>query len=525
MRGAVLVVLSLTALAPRLAAQQAAGNSTPTIGRIIVRTHNLFDSTEAARSTLFRLANAVHVTTMPSVVRRELLFREGEPLDSAKVAETARNLRNRGLFRSVDIRTTPRGSGDTVDVVIETGDGWTTQLVANGWFTAGEFSWALGLVEQNLLGTGTRAGAVYRDEPDRTALQLSTRFTRLFGTRLDASGYYDDLSDGTVGAWQVGAPFRALGDRHGFGLSGEAGRERVLRFRDGDSVRTFRRRRFVQRLAVAAAPVAGTGGYVRVGLGAQLRREEYLDWETPEAGVEDSLSGTIGLFVEALDSRFKVVTHYDGFARPSDVDLSTRGSLYAWLAPSAFGYAESGVGVGATAQAGVDWGSGFARVQAEANGLLTGSGLDTARARIQVTAAERVLARHATVLHAEYGVRRGTPPPGTEFDLGHGLGPRAFGPHAFTGDRMAWGSIEHRAFLVDEVLGLLGLGFAGFVDYGGAWFADQEVSLGGDVGLGLRLGATRATSQNVGRLDVAYRFGDGFEGRRWAVSFGRGFAF
>jgi hypothetical protein len=140
------------------------------------------------------------------------------------------------------------------------------------------------------------------------------------------------------------------------------------------------------------------------------------------------------------------------------------------------------------------------------------------------TAAVR-FARQATVLHVEAGAQQ-SPVPGGEFDLGNGVGPRAFGPHAFNGTRMIWGTIEHRVFVLDEVLKVLGLGFAGFVDYGGAWYPGEPRRVGGDAGFGLRCGATRSTGPNLGRLDLAYRFGDGTLGKnRWIVSFGRAYTF
>jgi hypothetical protein len=50
------------------------------------------------------------------------------------------------------------------------------------------------------------------------------------------------------------------------------------------------------------------------------------------------------------------------------------------------------------------------------------------------------------------------------------------------------------------------------------------------VGFGIRLGATRATGANLGRFDLAYRFGDIVPGKngsvsRWVFSFGRAFAY
>jgi hypothetical protein len=78
---------------------------------------------------------------------------------------------------------------------------------------------------------------------------------------------------------------------------------------------------------------------------------------------------------------------------------------------------------------------------------------------------------------------------------------------------------------LDEALHLVGVGLAGFLDLGGAWYADQPARVGGDIGAGLRLGATRATGTNVGRLDLAYRFGEGWSGDRWVLSLGRSYTF
>ncbi len=513
---------------------------TPVVDSIVVLTRNVFDSTEAQSNFLFRLANALHVTTRPFLVRQELLFREGEPYDSARVAETLRNLRRRGLFRDVQVDTLHRG--DRVTVLVQTADGWTTELVLNANSTADTLSWAVGVQERNFLGTGARAGVTYRQEPNRNAVTLVAGMDRIAGTRFGIGGAYDALSDGEVGGWRFGVPFMAFSDRTSFGFAGEARSQDVLRFKDGVIDTTYRRRLLLQTAQVSVAPRAGPEGYVRVGATAQVKREAYVLLNDAGRVVPDTVTGALGAFIEFARSRFTVVTHYDGFDRDVDLDLSPRVRATLWLAPAAFGYRSTGVGPAISAQAGAAFGPNFAKLEARATGLFTSAGLDSGRVWAGLTVAARPVSRHATVLHAEVGARSGTPP-GAEFTLGHGggsdafplrlagavaahgPGPRAFGPNAFTGERMVWVALEHRAFLIDEVLGILGLGFAGFVDYGGAWFADQAARLGGDVGFGLRFGATRSAGANVGRLDLAYRFGEGFEGKRWIVSFGRGFAF
>jgi hypothetical protein len=520
--------LTVAAFASPPAAAQDGPSTAPVIDSVAIVTHDVFDPDEARASLFFRVANALHFTTKAYVVRRELLFDVGERFDSARVEESLRNLRTLGIFRDVSVDTIR--TGDSVTVRVLTGDGWSTDLQLNGRSTGGTFSWSLGLLERNLLGTGAQAGITYRDEPDRTAVTLLGRWDRPLGSRLLVFGLYDDLSDGTVGEWWFGRPFRALAERAAFEVRGAAAQRDQLQFRNDTLFRTFRRRLFYQAATAAYAPVAGPGGYIRLAVSAQVKREEYspkpaVDVPDGTAGaVPDTVTGAVGVFADLTRARFKVTTHYIGFDRDVDVDLSTRLVLGAWLAPEGFGYGETGIGPRVFAQTGAILGDQWFWLAARANGLFTPSGLDSGQVWAGLTFVSQALRKQATVFHLEATAQRGTPP-GQEIDLGHGLGPRAFGPHAFTGTRAVWASLEHRAFLVDEVLKVLGLGFAAFVDYGGAWYGDQSPRYGGDVGMGIRFGATRSAGPNVGRLDLAYRFGDGSAGRRWVVVFGRGFFF
>ncbi len=514
-------------------AQQRPDGGAPVIDSVIILTESIFAPAEARTNFLFRVANALHVTTRPSVVRHELLFRAGEPYDSAQVAETLRNLRNRGLFRTVRIDTAR--VGDRVNMLVQTADGWTTELILNGRSTAGTFTWAVGLQERNFLGTGGQVGVVYRNEPDYTALTVAAGMDRVRGTRLGVGGFYRDLSDGRIIGWNVGVPFRAFSDRRAIAFHGRAALDSVLQFRDGVIGQRYLRRLFRQSVEAAIAPRADPRGYFRLGVAAQLKREEFLLDGVPGLGVPDTVTGAFAAFAEFAAARFKVVTYYNGFAREEDLDLSTRLSFAAWLAPRAFGYARTGIGPSVAVQTGVGFGKNFVRLLARANGLFTAAGLDSGQVRVRLTVASQVIPKSATVFHLEAGAQHGVAP-GFEFDLGHGRGPRVFEPHAFTGNRTVWGSLEQRAFLIDEVLNLFGIGFAAFVDFGGAWFDDQSPRVGGNVGAGLRIGATRATDQSIGRFDLAYRFGDcpldlpefpgqSCAGRRWELSFGRGFAF
>jgi hypothetical protein len=510
------------ALAPLALLPVAARAQEAIIDSVVVETHDIFLPEEVVGNAFAGIMNALHVKTRPWVVRKELLFRPGDPLDLRRLQETERNLRRLGIFSRVAIDTVRQG--DRLVARVFTSDGWTTNVDAGLSVTGNTVTWRAGVVERNLLGTGHMAGLVYRDEPDRNALRLLGQLNRPFGTRAVVAGFYDRLSDGDAGAWIPEFPFRAFADRVGGGLPGEAADRRVLRFRNGVETDTLWYRALIQRAWLAWAPVAGPAGYVRLGLYGQARREQYLQLEDTALVIPDSVSGAVGPYVELLRPRYLEVTHYNGFAREEDIDLSARLILGVALAPRAFGYARDGIGGVLEMQAGVGTPALFARIQAAVSGLATSSGVDSGQVRGRLTLASRLFRRQATVVHVEGGAQK-NPAPGAEFDIGHGLGPRGFEPHAFTGTRMVWGVAEHRVFLVDALFDLVGMGVAGFVDYGGAWYPDQSPRVGGNVGLGLRTGGTTSTGPNVGRLDFAYRFGDGWSGRRWVVSFGQAYEF
>jgi hypothetical protein len=237
--------------------------------------------------------------------------------------------------------------------------------------------------------------------------------------------------------------------------------------------------------------------------------------------------GAAGGGVDFAHVRFQVLERFNSYARREDVDVSHVLRVGVWAAPRAWGYPSHRAGIGpeASGQASVLWQSGFAVVRGAANGVFTPDGLDSARATGSLTVATQNLPRHTLIFHAEGGALRRVKPD-AEFDLWVSQrGPRLFGIHEFTGTRMARVTVEDRILLSDELWGLLGVGVAPFFDYGGAWHAGDPARLGGNVGVALRLGPTRAGRGEAGEIAFGYRFGDGFAGGRWGVSVGKGFAF
>jgi hypothetical protein len=482
---------------------------------------DIFDPNE--RSWLARMANHLHFQTRPAVIRRELLFRTGEPYDSALVAESERNLRALGIFRRVQIDSVRTPTGLMLRVL--TKDGWSTQADWRFRSTGGEVAFTIGLVENNLLGTASTAAVRYKKDPDRSSVALSFRRPRMFAGTVGLGLQYENRSDGRIGAVAIDRPFFALTSPRAFRLEAEDHRERVFRFFEGENIPTdtLSRRFSLVRASAAWAIRASSAGYLRAGVMGQVQRDDFQP-ETSTAPLSKTVIGSVGPYVGWSRARFIVTRGYAGFAREEDVDIGLTLRAGLQLAPRLFGYGRDGIGPSASARVGAALPGGFAYVDAFANGLYTAAGLDSGSVQFAGTVVLQPAPSHVAVMHLEGGWLR-NPLPGEEFDLGLGSGPRAFGSHAFTGDRSFFATAEYRYTVVDDLGGLVGLGIAGFVDHGGAWYAGSRRRVGWDAGVGLRVGASRSSDTPALRFDLARRFANDVEPAGWVLTVGKGFAF
>ena len=513
-------------LLPVRLSAQTAGDSSIVDSRMIVREvqlerRDIFDPNE--KSWFARLANKLHFQTQPAVIRRELLFDAGQPYDSALVAESERNLRAMGIFRRVQIDTVRTSNGLLLKVLVK--DGWSTQADWRFRSTGGEVAFTIGLVENNLLGTASAAAIRYRKDPDRSTVAMSFRRPRLFAGAVGLGVGYENKSDGKSMSFALDHPFYSMTSTRAFRFSAENREERVLQFRNGFETAsdTLRRRYTLIGGSVAKALRASTAGFIRLGVAGWIRRDDFLRENSTDL-FPHHVTGNLGTYLVYNQARFIVTQGYAGFAREEDVDLGTTLRVGLNLAPRLFGYERDGIGPELSGRIGARIPGGFAFLDAVANGLLTTAGLDSGSVQVAATTVFKPAARHMAVFHAEAGWLE-NPLPGEEFDLGLGSGPRAFGSHAFTGDRSIFLSAEYRYTVVDDLFRLVGLGIAGFVDHGGAWYSGSPRRMGWDAGLGLRLGASRSTDTDALRFDLARRFATDVEPGGWVLTVGKGFAF
>lgn len=514
-------------LLPRIAhGQQAARDSLPRITGITLDRYSIFDRADS--SWVARLANSLHITTRAPLIRREFLFHAGERYDSARVAETSRNLRSLGVFRDVQIDSTRNNSGVALHVI--TRDGWTTRPDFRFRSTGGSVAYTVALIEDNLLGTLTQTQLLYQKDPDRSTTVLAFSRHRLIAGKITGTFQYANRSDGDLVFAQLALPYFEAASPRGAALTLDDRRDRIFRYRDGVQTPhdTLQNRYLLARADFSRALRASPFGYIRAGAVAQLRRDDYVSAAAYQtAGIfPHTVTAAVGAYLEAARVRKPTVRGFRTFGRAEDVDLSSviRVSLFA--APSAFGYSDghAGLAPGIGAHTGIQFRGGLAYADLIASGMYTAGGLDSGQVFLGGTVVLLPAVRHQLIVHGEVGALK-NPLAGTEFDLGLGAGPRAFSQHAFTGDREFFATAEYRYTVTPELFKVVGIGLAAFVDHGGAWWSGDRHRSGWDYGVGLRLGASRTPELDASRIDLAWRTAQPGLPGGWVLAVGKGFVF
>lgn len=193
-------------------AQDAAGTrcGTAPISFIFVDNHSIFDTSDPDLDERFawayKVANALHVRTRESVIRRELLFEPGECHDALLLEESERLLRAYPFLSRVDVFAVPQPDS-SVHVVVDTQDEWSTQVDLRVDFDDGLEFEGIELRERNLLGTGQTVGLFFFEREATKDYGVLYETPQLFGTRWDLNASAGRSRAGTFITAGVAYPF------------------------------------------------------------------------------------------------------------------------------------------------------------------------------------------------------------------------------------------------------------------------------------------------------------------------------
>ncbi len=501
------------------------------IGEIRIQCQDVFAPEEEARGWVYRAASALHIETQSAVVRRLLLFSEGDPYDAALLEQTERNLRALPFLKSASVRVGPTRDG-LVDVDVVTQDAWTTELAVNLGRGGGVTTWAAGITERNLLGLGRQVGFLYDQEVERTVRSFEFSDPGLFVPYWSARIVYANNSDGNVRRVRVDRPFVSSADRlSAQGLWDQTSLQNRL-YADGQVVSTYAQRHERVLVAAGKALSAGPRNAGRLTAGIDFVEDEFSNLPQEPDDVLPAPRNFRYVFAgwESVENDFVTARHVNRGERLEDFNLGTRVAAQVGVSPELFGAPSNSFAVAAEASSG--WRLGAASF-VQASGAFR-TRLDGGVQNAVLSGTVALVWKHASPLLqttvARIRLDRGwNLDEDVQFfaDGDHGL--RGYHLYAFEGNRRIVVNLEHRIFGGFEVLQLFSLGAAVFVDTGTAVAPGEPLrfsSLKTDAGAGLRIGIARAAHNTVLRLDCAYAFDTDPLGRRgWLVSFSSGQAF
>lgn len=501
------------------------GEAVPRIASIRIVAHDVFPEAAARNHLGFRTANRLHVSTRESLIRRFLLFREGDVLDPEALAQTERNLRRLEFLESATIRVIPLDE-NSVEVEVVTSDAWTTDPGVSIGSTGGSGRLGFELTEKNLLGSGRALTLLLDENSERTRMGIELSDPAFLRPYWQADFAWFDNSDGTERRLSLAKPFASIESPWSFELGAEQVDLEQSLYSGGLTIERLRHEQ--TRIVAQAARRISLSEFSahRVSAGISLE--------------SDMLSHLAGVSVTNDDREFRYITagyEYirNGYIKRNYVNRDSR-------------YEDFNLGLHLNADIGwspaagdSEAGSGRVRVAAS-RGWTTGPrsfllwngsygtrfGDTTKNALLDLDT--RWIHQYATSLPQTFVVR-GNYRRGWELDRNVQLfadgesGLRGYRLHAFDGDEILMVNAEHRISWGREIAHLFTPGAAIFVDSAMVNNPEGRSLLRTDIGVGLRFAVGRS-SRNLFRFDLAFPLDPDPLGRRSPLySFSAGHAF
>jgi len=481
------------------------------IREIHIDNQNIFDLDDPEENNaLFRTMNRLHVVTRSSIIRRQLLFEQGEPFQARLMYESERLLRSTNYLYDARI-TVASCDEEGVDILVRTQDVWTLKPAVSISRSGGESRYGFDLEEENFLGRGGSVRYARRIDEERTSTEVGYRDLNLRGRWIALDTTLADNSDGHVVALSLARPFYSFDTRWAVGgqIFDRKGEDSVYDL--GDEIGDYQEN--VDYFDFYGGWSGGlSDGWVQRWLAGFVydNREFERTQDSVDLAVipEDRRLVYPYLEYQLLEDRFVRAENLDQIYRTEDVFVGTQIQARLGLLTGAMGADRNGAIFSSRARRGygdpssVLW-EFFARAsgrmeEGDFRNTIFGGGF-----RSYVRQSERRLLFVA--LDTDIGEALDLDNP---IEIGGDSGIRGYPLRYQRGEARARFTIEQRYFTDYYLWRLFRVGGAVFFDAGRVWgedpFGSRNLGLLRDVGFGLRLSSTRSSIGKMIHLDFAF---------------------
>ena len=191
------------------------------IGDITINNGSIFNLDDPDEDKwIFQLANKVHATTRPDVIRQQLLFKPGDDFSLHALDETERILRSNRYIQEATIQAVRIENG-VAEIDVRTKDTWTLNPKISYGRHGGVSSAGFGLQETNLFGTGIELGVAYKSNVDRDSASVKYIDHHLGDSWYALEAQYADNSDGYTRWFSIDKPFYSFSSTDARGKTGD----------------------------------------------------------------------------------------------------------------------------------------------------------------------------------------------------------------------------------------------------------------------------------------------------------------
>lgn len=481
------------------------------IGRLLFERQNVFDlSNPRENNWLYRLANRTHIVTRESVIRRQLLIEEDAPYSQRLVDESGRILRRNQYFFDAIVRPVAV-DGNRVDVEVATRDIWTLLPDLSLSRSGGENRTKFGIEETNLLGRGQLVRLARIDNVDRTTTSLEFADNNITSRRWSLFGRLADNSDGRSNLLDIRRPFVALDTRWTAGMSALDDLRNTQLYRLGDEAAEFRHDRDYYTL-FGGRSKGRVGRWIRRYTGGVVYDRNRFS-AVPGSNLETAIPSDRTLAypfvgIEILEDDFETGNNRNQIGRTEDFYLGTRFAASLGWSDDAYGADRDAAIFNASLSQGFgNFSSAAVLLNLAASGRresgTTANALASLDARFYWHWADQ--RTFFLTLSATAGQNLDLDNP---IQLGGDTGLRGYPLRYQTGDSKFLFTVEQRFFTNWYPFRLFRVGGAVFADVGRTWgrnpIGEPELGWLRDVGFGFRFAPTRASSNKLIHLDIAF---------------------
>jgi outer membrane protein assembly factor BamA len=499
------------------------------IGAITVHALDVYSSEEAQRGRLYQIADNLHIETRESVIRKFLLFREGDVYSAERLAETERNLRAMQFLKSASVVASAPHDG-VVDVVVTTQDSWSIAPETKAGSSGGKSTVGATLAETNLLGLGKDLELGWQHGLDRSRLGAAYSDPAFFAPYWKANLGYFVNSDGYDHHLQISRPFYSFATPWAADLSFTGFRQADHLYGGGVETERFRQKHRDIEASYGMALSPNDLEAQRISAGVRMIDDSFflMNNDVPQFLPANREFRYLFIRYTNVANDYVKLNFVNKDVRYEDFNLGRRYSIEGAVSPQSLGADRTTSYFRVAGAEGKRLGDGFVLPTASISSRLDRGLQNTIATSTLLYVRRGGRASYPTTFLGHVSLDAGWRMDGDQQFFADGLtGLRAYRAHAFSGTRSLVINVEERLYLGREILQLASPGIVAFADAGNATSSGftNLLHVKSDIGVGLRIGLPR-TPKNLLRIDLAYALNRDPLGRKgWLVAFSSGQAF